>query len=161
MKHVRFVLPQSGRPNSEINVTPLVDVVLVLLIIFMVVTPLLEKKLEVRVPDTEELPPEIEVPQDQLVVQLDAQSALTINSHPVDEKDYIPALTNMLANKASGNKLVFFFADDKASYAMLVSALDGAKQAGAETLGMITAPPFAKPTDIAGAPPPGTAPPGK
>ncbi len=48
------VAPQSS-PNSEINITPLVDVVLVLLIIFMVVTPLLEKDIEVRVPDSEQV----------------------------------------------------------------------------------------------------------
>jgi biopolymer transport protein ExbD/biopolymer transport protein TolR len=155
VKHVRFVLPQSGRPNSEINVTPLVDVVLVLLIIFMVVTPLLEKKLEVRVPDTEELPPDIEIPQDQIVVQLDEQSALTINSQPVAGKDYVAELTRDLAGKSPGNRLVFFYADDKASYATLVSVLDGAKQAGADTLGMITAPPFAKPAAPA-APQPAT-----
>ena len=47
----KFVRRTSGRPNADINVTPLVDVVLVLLIIFMVVTPLLEKDIEVRVPD--------------------------------------------------------------------------------------------------------------
>ena len=157
MKHVRFVLPQSGRPNSEINVTPLVDVVLVLLIIFMVVTPLLEKKLEVRVPDTEELAPEIEVPQDQIVVSLDSESALAINAHPVEGKDYLAEMTKLLATKSAGERLVFFSADDKASYATLVSALDGAKQAGAETLGMITAPPFniplgARPATPASAP---------
>lgn len=51
-KQRQWVKPQA-QPNSEINVTPLVDVVLVLLIIFMVVTPLLEKDIVVRVPDTE------------------------------------------------------------------------------------------------------------
>ncbi|MFY0573699.1 biopolymer transporter ExbD [Cystobacter fuscus] len=51
----QFVKP-STPPNSEINVTPLVDVVLVLLIIFMVLTPLLEKDIEVRIPETEEVP---------------------------------------------------------------------------------------------------------
>src|ERR1035438_487323 len=59
-------LPGGGRPTSDINVTPLVDVVLVLLIIFMVVTPLLEKDIEVRIPNTEEIPEEIEAPPDQI-----------------------------------------------------------------------------------------------
>ena len=57
-----------GRPQSDINVTPLVDVVLVLLIIFMVVTPLLEKDIMVRVPDHEQVELEVELPPEQLVV---------------------------------------------------------------------------------------------
>ena len=51
----KFVVRPSAAMNSDINVTPLVDVVLVLLIIFMVVTPLLEKDIAVRVPDTEKV----------------------------------------------------------------------------------------------------------
>src|SRR4029079_3699240 len=60
-----------GRPNSDINVTPLVDVVLVLLIIFMVVTPLLEKDIQVRVPDDTQQETEDLDLQDQLVVSID------------------------------------------------------------------------------------------
>jgi biopolymer transport protein ExbD/biopolymer transport protein TolR len=78
------------------------------------------------------------VPQDQIVVSLDAKSALAINTHPVAGKDYVAELQKALAGKSEGNRLVFFLADDKANYATLVSALDGAKQAGADTLGMMT-----------------------
>ena len=60
-KHKSFVKPQA-RPNSDINVTPLVDVVLVLLIIFMVVTPLLEKDIEVKVPSAEQVETPDEAP---------------------------------------------------------------------------------------------------
>jgi len=131
------VQPQ-GRPNSEINVTPLVDVVLVLLIIFMVVTPLLEKDIDVRVPDQEQVEVETEVPPDQLVVSLDAEGRKKINSDEVSDAEYVERLKRVVAAKPKGERLVFFLADEKTNYGKLIAALDGAKQAGAETLGMMT-----------------------
>ena len=127
-----------GHPNGEINVTPLVDVVLVLLIIFMVVTPLLEKNLDVRVPATEKVDEVAEVPADQLVVRLDAQGALRINTDPVKLDDYIETLREKLSKRPENDRLVFVVADDAANYGTLVAVLDGAKVAGAETLGMMT-----------------------
>ncbi|HYO59241.1 biopolymer transporter ExbD [Archangium sp.] len=126
-------------PNSEINVTPLVDVVLVLLIIFMVVTPLLEKDIEVRIPETEDVPVE-QMPQDnnQLIVKLDADGTYSINTEPVQKDEYVNKLKRMLSAKSKEDRVVFFVADDKANYGLLVAAFDGAKQAGAFVLGMAT-----------------------
>ncbi len=81
-KSKRFI-PAAGEPNSSINITPLVDVVLVLLIIFMVVTPLLEKDISVRVPKTEQVEEKTEVPPDQLVVRIEQNGDLTINNEKV------------------------------------------------------------------------------
>ena len=69
---VPVVVKPTG-PKNEINVTPLVDVVLVLLIIFMVITPLLTKELTVKVPDTEQSAPDEEPPADQLLVASSAR----------------------------------------------------------------------------------------
>lgn len=124
--------------KPEINITPLVDVVLVLLIIFMVVTPLLEKDIEVRVPDSEQVEDTSEVPPDQLVVSLDEDGAISINTEKVPADGYVEKLKRVLAAKTKGDRLVFFTAADKTNYAKLVAALDGARQAGAETLGMAT-----------------------
>src|SRR6516164_8748557 len=88
-----------GRPNSDINITPLVDVVLVLLIIFMVVTPLLEKDIGVRVPATEKVEEMSEVPPDQLVVKLDEAGAIKINGEVVSEAEYVDKLRPVLAKK--------------------------------------------------------------
>ena len=132
------VQPQSGL-NSDINITPMVDVVLVLLIIFMVVTPLLEKDIEVKVPESEKVEQLNEVPQDQLVVTVSESGELKINLDVMaDQQAYVDKLTRMLSAKKKGDKLVFFTADDRTNYAKLVAALDGARQAGAETLGMAT-----------------------
>ncbi|MDP2270203.1 MAG: biopolymer transporter ExbD [Archangium sp.] len=132
------VQPQGGL-NSDINITPMVDVVLVLLIIFMVVTPLLEKDIEVKVPDSEKVEQLDEVPQDQLVVTVAQSGELKINLDVMPtQQEYVAKLSRMLAAKKKGDKLVFFTADDQTNYAKLVAALDGARQAGAETLGMAT-----------------------
>ena len=164
MRRKLHVAPQS-RPNSDINITPLVDVVLVLLIIFMVVTPLLEKDIGVRVPATEQVEQKDEVPPDQLVVRLDDKGELTINSEKVPQAEYIDRLRAILSRKPASDKLVFMVADEGTNYGKLVSAIDGAKQAGADTIGMATqlpdlagsvvpAPPGLPGTPPAPAPPP-------
>src|SRR5438309_972458 len=101
-----------GGVKSDINVTPLVDVCLVLLIIFMVVTPLLEKDIEVRVPDTEQVETMTEMPADQVVVSLDPKGQLSINAEKISDADYVEKLKRIMAAKAAGDRLVFFMADD-------------------------------------------------
>lgn len=137
-KNKRFAINPVGRPNSDINVTPLVDVVLVLLIIFMVVTPLLEKDIEIRVPALEQVDEVNEVPPNQLVVSITPDGQYAINSEKVADTDYVERLKRVLAARAAGDRLVFFMADESTNYGKLVHALDGAKKAGAETLGMMT-----------------------
>lgn len=138
MSKKRLAIKAGGSPNSDINITPLVDVVLVMLIIFMVVTPLLEKDIEVRVPSTEQVEVQKEVPKDQLVVRVTAEGELKINTEKVTPDKYVERLKQILAPRSSADKVVFVVADDKTNYAKLVTVLDGAKQAGAETLGMMT-----------------------
>ncbi|MGV3625189.1 MAG: ExbD/TolR family protein [Archangium sp.] len=126
-----------GGLNSDINITPMVDVVLVLLIIFMVVTPLLEKDIEVKVPDSEQVEQLDEVPEDQLVVSISEGGEVKINMDVMPDQDtYVKTLSRMIAAKKKGERLVFVNPEDKASYPKLVAALDGALQAGAETLGV-------------------------
>jgi biopolymer transport protein ExbD/biopolymer transport protein TolR len=138
-KRKKISVKPQGALNSDINITPMVDVVLVLLIIFMVVTPLLEKDIEVKVPESEKVEQQDELPQDQLVVTVAESGEVKINLDVVaTQADYVEKLSRMLAAKKKGEKLVFFTADDKTNYAKLVAALDGARQAGAETLGMAT-----------------------
>ena len=125
------------RPKSDINITPLVDVVLVLLIIFMVVTPLTDKTLRVRVPDEEEVvegPP----PPGQLVVSVAADGAMALNGEHVEEADYLEKLRSILARRAPAERIVFVTADDRAPYPRLVGAFDGARRAGAELLTFAT-----------------------
>jgi biopolymer transport protein ExbD len=135
----KFLVKPAVPLNSDINVTPLVDVVLVLLIIFMVVTPLLEKDIGVRVPDTEQVKEDTPPPPDQLVVRVTAQNDLQINDEKVDVTDLVPKLKAILERmRKPEDKIVFVVADDGANYGRVVQALDLSKSAGASVLGMMT-----------------------
>jgi len=148
----RYAVRGQGRPNSDINVTPLVDVVLVLLIIFMVVTPLLDKMLRVRVPDAEQTEEYEQPAATQIVVSVSKEGHLLMNNEEVDDVDYVQRLRRVLAARVPGDRLVFFAAEDDALYQRLVVALDGAREAGAEIMTMTTEPMGA----AAGAPPAAT-----
>jgi len=151
-KKRKFAISE-GQPNSDINVTPLVDVVLVLLIIFMVVTPLLEKDIQVRVPDEDTQ--EVQEPDpNQIVVSIEESGSIKLNSEAVDDASYVERMKRVLAAKAPEEKLVFFIPEEKANYGRVVFALDGARTAGAKILGVITEPVTGIVTP--GAPPAGT-----
>lgn len=138
MKRRLVVVKPQSRPNADINVTPLVDVVLVLLIIFMVLTPLLEKELQLSLPATERIEAVDRLPPDQLVVRLDADGEILLDGVRMEPSRYVSELRSKLASRA--DKTVFVVADDRASYAKLVDCLDGAKAAGATRLGMAADP---------------------
>jgi len=128
----------SGSPSSavrsEINVTPLVDVVLVLLIIFMVVTPLLQMSYDVNVPPKAEAsnaPP----PTDLVVVSLTADKGIFINKESVPLEQLRFRLAEILKNRSRGT--VFFSADDRVKYADAVKVLDVMRASGAKNLGIV------------------------
>jgi len=135
-----LVRPASG-PKSAINVTPLVDVVLVLLIIFMVVMPLAEKDLDVRIPATEQVETTSAVPPDQILVRVDGSGAFKINGELTAPENYVQTLKQRLDLKPASDRWVFVTADDAAAYRKLVEALEGARRAGAEILGLSDEPP--------------------
>jgi biopolymer transport protein ExbD len=125
-----------GRPSGDINVTPLIDIVLVLLIIFMVMTPVMLKELVAKVPQksTELVPqPPGENP---IIVELDARDQLSLNGEPLAPE----ALVGQVAERLSHDrrKVVFFKIDDDANYGRAVRVMDLCKGAGAATLGIIT-----------------------
>jgi biopolymer transport protein ExbD len=136
-KHKPIVVRAQLGPTSAINVTPLVDVVLVLLIIFMVLTPLLEKSLDIRVPSSQTVQTN-EVPKDQLVVGIDAAGVLRLNGEVIPWEGYVAQLQQQLGSRAPDDRVVIVLPDDDAGYGLLVRAFDGARQAGAQTLGMNT-----------------------
>ena len=140
-KAKKFGVQSAGAINTDINVTPLVDVVLVLLIIFMVVTPLLEKDINVRTPSTEKVEVASEVPPDQIIVYIDSRGELRLNAENIQRGEYVNKLKPLLEVKKPDDRVVFVVADDKLNYAKFVAVLDGTKEAGAKTLGFATDPP--------------------
>jgi biopolymer transport protein TolR len=126
--------------NSEINVTPLVDVVLVLLIIFMVVTPLVAKDIPVQTPSESAEAP-LEPPVDQIIVYLAKGGRVTLNAEPVEPAQLETRLLRILQPRAVHDRVVFVVAHDDCSYGELVRVLDAARGAGAAVVGVPTDPP--------------------
>jgi biopolymer transport protein ExbD len=127
----------SGKgPTSEINVTPLIDIVLVLLIIFMVLTPVMLKEIAAAVPrkaTDETVAPPSSPP---IVVRLDAGGLLSVSGAPVAAAALGARVAERLVHDRK--KIVFFDVDDTASYGRAVKLMDICKGAGAKTLGIVT-----------------------
>ncbi|HCP47729.1 MAG TPA: hypothetical protein DIU15_16935 [Deltaproteobacteria bacterium] len=127
----------SGGPQADINVTPLVDIVLVLLIIFMVITPLLAKNIPVEVPQKTELDePQPETIKDQMVLKLFADGHVELNKEPID----LSILPMLLEEKymSRAEKILFFEGEDDAVYGQAITLMDMAKGAGIATIGIMT-----------------------
>ena len=123
-------------PSGEINVTPLIDVVLVLLIIFMVMTPVMLKELVAKVPQkqTENVP--LPPGESTIVVELDARDQLSLNGEGVAPEALGSKVSDRLAHDRQ--KVVFFKIADDANYGRAVRIMDICKGAGAKTLGIVT-----------------------
>ena len=120
--------------KSDINITPLVDIVLVLLIIFMVITPLLQMGYDVKVPPkaTVEHP---EPTLDQLVVSLTGQNHIFLNKQEVTAQQLSQQLSDILKNRR--DKTVFFSADDATTYFECIKVMDILRTSGAKNLGIV------------------------
>jgi biopolymer transport protein TolR len=123
-------------PKSDINVTPLIDVVLVLLIIFMVLTPSMLKHLPMTVPEKSEESTPGMPPDSVIFVEYTAKRELTINTESVAIEGLAAKLAERL--KQRRQKVVFFKAEDQAPYGEVVRLLDIARGSGAETLAIVT-----------------------
>ena len=127
-------LLNSPPSQSEINVTPLIDIVLVLLIIFMVLTPIMIYEISVNLPDNTETVEQDDVPKDQLLVAVCEDGSYTLNRKPFELELLRDDLKKRLRSKAK--KVVFVDAHPDAGYERVVRLLDLARDAGADRLGM-------------------------
>ncbi len=121
---------------SQINVTPFVDVMLVLLIIFMVTAPMLDQGVQVELPEVAEAPglPKNQTP---LVITLERNGQISIGQAKVDQVEKLgPVLLQALKDKPE--REVFLEADQKVPYGRVVQVMAAVKRAGVEKLGMVT-----------------------
>ena len=123
-----------GGVKSDINVTPLVDVMLVLLIIMMIVAPLLQKGVDVRLPTAANTTDKPET-QDQTVVAIAADKRVFLNAVQVREQELGQKVSGILEGKTE--KVVLIKADTDAPYGAVMDTMDQLRQAGIEDMGLI------------------------
>jgi biopolymer transport protein ExbD len=124
----------TGDYKSDINITPLVDIVLVLLIIFMVITPLLQMGYDVKVPP-KSTNPNPQIDPDQLIVSLTPQGKMFLNKQELTAPQLATQLTSILKNRR--DKTVFFSGDDASVYGDVARVMDICRSAGATNIGIV------------------------
>ncbi len=130
----------SGSSMSEINVTPMIDILLVLLIIFMVIVPVTPKGLDALVPQPPKNPQQQQPSDRTIVVQVlyspGQPPAYRINDTDVTHAELLPKLTEIYANRAE--RVMFIKGDDNVNFAYIADVIDIGKAANVDHIGLMT-----------------------
>lgn len=122
---------------SDINITPLVDVVLVLLLIFMVTAPVLQSGVEVAVPQTRTVN---QLTEEHTVVTIDKDQNVFLQDKPVNIHDLARVLQTTGPNPTSAKRVVYVRADQKVPFGAFASVMDAVRQAGVTNISIVTRP---------------------
>jgi biopolymer transport protein ExbD len=129
------VMPTASRVQSGLNVTPLVDVLLVLLVIFMAALPITQKGVDVEVPPQVQSPSSPPAPYG-IVVEIDAARQIAINRQPVLAADLETRLRELFQQRS--DKTLFIIGAASLRYGEIVSVVDAARGAGVTRVGIVT-----------------------
>lgn len=124
----------SGSLNNEINVTPMIDVLLVLLIIFMMIIPMSRKAIDTQLPDPNPQPQSSPVNPDQIVLEILPDDKYSINKEPVERAQLFNRLKTIYDPRPE--KIIFIKGDTMAIYENVIWAMDQARGAGVKVLGV-------------------------
>ena len=125
-----------GRVNANINVTPMIDVMLVLLIIFMIVTPLLAAGFQATMPKGNHLDSDKEG-NDEVILGIDQQGNFFLNMQPI-AKEQLEAQLTAIYTARTKDKILYFKADQKVKYGRIQEAVEMARHAGVRVLAAVT-----------------------
>ena len=131
---------QTRSSLAEINITPLVDVVLVLLIIFMISVPVLQSGIEVTVPKTRTV---TEITEQRMVVTIDREQRVFLGDQPINIHDLARRLRQPGVDNAK--KVIYLRADERVPFGAFASVMDAVKQAGITNISIVTQPLDTKP----------------
>ena len=127
----------SSKPLAEINVTPLVDVMLVLLIIFMVTAPMLSMGIDVNLPRVKSK--SLDIAEEKLVLTISDSQEIYLNKNKLPLEELQSKLTAIFSNRI--DREIFLRADKTVPYGFVVEVMSEVRKAGVDKLGMITEPP--------------------
>ena len=125
---------------AEINITPLVDVVLVLLLIFMMTAPVLQSGIEVAVPHTRTV---TQLTEQRTVVTIDKNQNVSLQIGTSEKRTNLADLTTSLVNNGKGDpakRVIYLQADEKVPFGAFASVMDAVKQAGITNISIVTQP---------------------
>ena len=123
-----------GGLTNEINVTPMIDVLLVLLIIFMMVVPMARKAIDIQLPDPNPAVAPANAVSQQIVLEVLPNSAFAVNKEPLNKDNLVKRLKEIYDNRP--DKLMFVKGDPAVKYQDVIFAMDMARQAGVLVIGV-------------------------
>ena len=126
---------RSHRALADINITPLVDVVLVLLIIFMVTAPVLQSGIEVNVPKTRTVK---EITEERLVISIDKQQRVFLGNSPININEIASQLKQKIRDPQ--HQSIFIRADEDVPFGAFATVMDAVKQSGIKNVSIVTQP---------------------
>ena len=129
----------SGGLNSDINVTPMVDIMLVLLIIFMVITPFLQQGVSVALPRDMKNPDEDKaiIKESSVVVAVTADGKLYLGKKPIEKPDLKAEIDKKMEGKAADERIVYIRSDIGANYGAVVDTINTIRESGIDQIGLV------------------------
>ena len=128
-----------GGAIADINVTPMADIMIVLLIIFMVITPMLQKGVDVKLPIASNTAERKDEPKT-ITVAIKRDSTTYVNGIVVNKPEMVPQVKERLDEAPEGSKMVFLKADSELPYAEVMKVMDDLREAGVEEIALIAEP---------------------